>query len=326
MIRSLRALVPLLALVAPGLGCAKLDELSGKKSDEKATSYELRFVNDKTFGDLRVSGARLLVDGEELGVIDSNHVPTVRFELPAKTVLSDHETKLALRFPTPCGTKDIELEGHALSTLAETKTHPLTVEEERKARSNRRFASAYELYITVPEGLTLPEPFVVWVDDDSSPSAKIQLGAAEVDDKVTLQKRDERGHAQQRGRRESLYDLACAPSHDVRIDGVTVGTARADAKGKTAFLVTTEPGICHLAEEIVYSTTDAYGSGRRLYLEGSQVLPVGYRRIDYFLEPAPASIKGGGRNLDGRVALNRTTCKAPEPGKGSAAKPKKGAR
>src|SRR4051812_44910880 len=87
----------------------------GNASPPAAYHYTILF-HAKTFADTAVEGAILVVDGVEAGPLgkDFNRfteraTPGAIATVPAGHTLFERTAKLALRFPTPCGTRDIPL-------------------------------------------------------------------------------------------------------------------------------------------------------------------------------------------------------------------------
>jgi hypothetical protein len=302
------ALAVLTSLGALGLvGCDKAKALL-EGTEPETIPYVIVFRTSQDFADTSVDGAVLLVDGVEAGPLRAGTAwadrgsPGVNLAWPSKHTLSDHTVKLGLRFPTPCGTEDVALDDYSLD-VASAKSERMMRKHASESDKDR-----YLVKLTLGPKVKRLETFTVWVDDRTAPNAKITFGKADITEKVAHTKH---GTQTDLGRRRVLWDVKCASEHAVSIDGKPLGVAKTDDKNATAFLVSTEPGICYRLTNAVYqaSTAPSFGRDDSWYFEGSQVLGVGARELDFFLEPLPGGVAAGGGSVTMRAQLDRCACK-----------------
>ncbi len=272
-LQALSALAVVLAVALLG-GCKRKPAPNGPPPDPRHYAF-VHFVHDVTvagvdhplaLGDRELLGATVVVDGtpqpmpiEESGSGDV----TASVALDPGHAFADHSVKLALRFPSPCGTP-VELAVDYTSSDTSGKV------ELRRAKTSA----------------VAPGAFTVWVDDTSRPSAKITFGKLEVAGRI----RDEHSHADRPGRRMRLWDVGCAPDHAVMVDGKLLGRATPAGGKETAFLVSPAPGTCYekrVAEYVgAYRPTSAPDTVE--YVAAAPITDVGWASLDYFLTRAPS--------------------------------------
>ena len=301
-----------ITLLPLALGCERVARLVQGEEPERY-EYLVKFVNDKGYNDSSFEGAFLLVDGKEFGPIkkgaDSiyeNHLG-VRVTLKSKHTFAGRSAKLELRLPTPCGTTDVDLDDYELVK----DKHPSVddpVERERRGRRNRHSRASkrpYTVEIRPHENVDLPDEVVVWVDDLDDQEASVSFGKADIGPEWVVGRADDRTKL---GRRKVLWDPSCATEHVVEVGGKEVGAARVE-EGARGYLITTSPGICHRMTRVIYSSSIVLpgGSSKSFHLPSARVQSI-RSKLDYFLRPAPRSLKGSGTAA--RRALERVECKA----------------
>lgn len=294
-------------------GCQKFKKLLGKKEPEKIP-YVLLFQTEEFFPDTHVEGASLLLNGEAIGEIRTGvesayrTIPAIKLEWPSRSTLAGKGEKLTLRFPTPCGHQDVQLDDYRLiSRVYENGVKP---DDEKLQRKRASAADPFDAEIVIGKGITFPKPAVVWVDDRGTPSAKVTFGARTITQRAPGPT-EGRG-PNEPGRRQPLWGANCAASHVVTVDGKEVGKADSTDKNGSAFLIATEPGRCYRQIDAAYSSNPMFGSGdRSYYVAGGQVHAIGWTAIDFFLMPPPSSVQGSGQSS--RLSLDRVECKPEKP-------------
>jgi hypothetical protein len=267
----------------------------GNKSKPTEFQYNLAFAKDSPVP----NDAVLYLGEQKLASVQrpGGEYPRVSFKLPASTLLHEQVAQLGFRFETPCG-----------------RSKPIRVRlPDAKAREleSRGFDSpSISLDAEIEDPSALPSLSRFWIDRASATS-KVRVGEAEL--------------APEDGKPVDLWQLDCAPRHDLTVDGKKVGVvskgtvveaegataellgkdkAAADEHRKTAVDVakhTKEPvpdavyfvgrvGSCYRWELAAYSS----GQGNRLeptYFEGRSLVQLS-EDPSAFLREAPEALKG----------------------------------
>lgn len=241
------------ALVASLSGCEKLPD---------TVPYQANVLEkDGTSGVYRVKeleGKELLLNGQVLGKLqrDSSNI---------KLVLDWSGPKADNR-KVMTGTYSLALRGACGKV-----DHPLAGPPPLwREMSERKLAKAMKPDNKVPVFLdvTMPKTFPVYVDWGNA-RGTLKVGASEVElGKTSV----------------DVVVAGCTSAPTVTLDGVALGTIDLSAKGA---LVTLEPGVCHVHEEVGYGNQQA--TKPSVYYPAQGVVALAALPA-YFLKSAPSSL------------------------------------
>jgi len=246
-----------------------------------------------TIGDFDIDGARVSIDGVDLGVLRERDDggPRVVATLANGRSFDGGGVEVMLSFPTPCG-KNIDV--RYVYAVVDSK------------ESWRRDPD--EIHLRRTEATVLPKGrATIYVDEGAKPGAKVAFGTAAVDGPIRDPKKRDLA-----GKSTTVWDVGCAPKHVVTIDGIEVGVAAVESesieKNRSGFLVSVDATVCYRRELARYGDASHTGpGGSTTDLPSGQVVPTGWNHFEHFLERPPS---GAPRGETTRSAIYRVPCEA----------------
>lgn len=211
--RRTSCLTPLaiVALTLPGGSCKSKDRLA------EHVNYNL------VFDEAVPPGVQLYVNGKPNGAVKrdcgSSDQPCADLRLSGDDTIG--EQQLTLRTPTPCGLSE---------PIAITASDPGALARARKARSSQ---TTFNVPMTLAAHDPWSEPGRFWVDPgiDMNGETDVVLGEA------PLGKRSEVTR---------LFELGCAETHAVKIDGKTIGQLQPAASTTKLWMITATADECYI--------------------------------------------------------------------------------
>lgn len=250
---KLRGTLGLVVLAASLAGCEKLPETVPYQANVLEKGGTSGIYREK-----ELEGTELALDGRVLGKLKRDNTNI-------KVVLDWSGPKADVR-KVMTGTYTLALTG-ACGKVAHPVEGPPPLWREM---SERKLAKAMKPDNKVPVFLdvTMPKTFPVYIDWGKA-RGKLKIGAVDVAPGKT---------------QVDVVTAGCTSSPAVTLDGATLGTIDLSAQGA---LVTLEPGVCHVHEEVGYGNQEA--TKPTVYFPAKSVLPLAALPT-YFLESAPSSV------------------------------------
>ena len=271
--------------------------LQGCKKDKKKKDrfeYYFKFSSDKV-----PVGAMLMLGDKELGKVnapspyghhETKTVSYVHMAFSPDEFFAGKEGDLSLKLDTPCGVDKIPVE--VLDTFINDR-EPFSEDYEKRSRDTHS-------YTVVPIKLKLgdkkmPEPTELWIDRDKEDKRELTVGTFTLPPNKSL----------------TMYSMDCAEKHEVKVAGAVIGEIDTTKKRQKGFLISMNPGLCYKSSGISYSSYAQPGMGSsKTTLQKSQIYPLHFSKIDYFLRSAPSSVSGSGSAYMREVV--RTPCSDPK--------------